>query len=374
LIKFLRKIVKNFAWTCNIIVVALLLCSLAIPTLSAHSFWPIGLLSLVTPYIAGINLLFIVFWMLARKWRRMLLSVVATIVSWKVFTVACAGNFTTANDMRYASNNLKVISYNVRLLGLYSNANLQKEREDMAAFINEQNADVVCLQEFFDGDVIANTNNIEYMSQQCKLPYHAFNANIKSSRGSFGDIIFSKKPIIANITMDLATDGKRHNFHYADIVKNEDTFRIFNLHLQSYKLNAKEVQYVEDAKTATAKNTELQKGLSIVKKLKEGFTLRCTQADQVSKHVQASTYPAIVCGDFNDLPTSYAYFNIRGKLGDAFLDKSLGLGRTYNALSAALRIDYVMYNKAKLKTRGYDCPKLDFSDHYPLVVNFEVRK
>jgi endonuclease/exonuclease/phosphatase family metal-dependent hydrolase len=372
LITLLRKIVKNFAWTCNIIVVALLLCSLTIPGLSAHTFWPIGLLSLATPYIAAVNLLFIIFWMLARKWRRMLLSVVAIIVSWKVFSVACAGNITAVNEMRYGSNKLKVISYNVRLLGLYSNGDLQKERQAMAQFINEQNADVVCLQEFFDGDVIANTNNIEFITQTCKLPYHAFNANIKSSRGSFGDIIFSKKPIIANITMDLATDGKRHNFHYADIIKNKDTFRIFNLHLQSYQLNAKEVQYLEDTKTATSKNKELLKGISIIKKLKRGFTLRCTQADQVSKHVQASTYPAIVCGDFNDPPTSYAYFNIRGKLGDAFLDKAVGLGRTYNGLSASLRIDYVLYNKMKLKTVGYDCPRLEFSDHYPLVVNFEV--
>jgi endonuclease/exonuclease/phosphatase family metal-dependent hydrolase len=371
---FLRKIVKNLSWTANILVVLILLCTLAIPYVNAHSFWPIGLLSLATPYIVGLNILFIIFWMLARKWRRMLLSVVAIALSWNVISVACAGNLATTNDMRYGSNKLKVISYNVRLLGLYSKDNLQEEREKLIKFINEQNADVVCLQEFFDGHVIPNTNNIDYITQQGNLPYHAFNANIKSTRGRFGDIIFSKKPIASNITMDLATDGKRHNFHYADIVKNSDTFRVFNLHLQSYKLNSKEVQYVQDAQTGTTKKEPLTSGVDIIKKLKQGFTLRSTQAEQISKHVRASTYPAIVCGDFNDMPTSYPYFNIRGNLGDAFLDRALGLGRTYTTLSAALRIDYVLYNKAKLKTQGYVCPQVNFSDHYPLVVNFEVLK
>jgi endonuclease/exonuclease/phosphatase family metal-dependent hydrolase len=373
--KLLRVIAKYFAWILNLVAVALLLCCLAIPHLSAQNFWPIGILGLLTPFVALANILFIALWMIAGKWRRMLLSTVAIILCWKVFSVACAGNIIDGNNMRYGTNALKVISYNVKLLNLYGTGEAGNitTRGSVADFINKQGADIVCLQEFFDGNVLPDTDNLNFFKERCEFPYVSFNVNIRSKRGSFGDIIFSKHPIITERQIGFDGSDGDHNFQYADIAKRGDTFRVHNLHLQSIKLTDKEIEFVDDKSSAQLKKKKaLGQGLGILRKLRSGFELRSSQAAQVARQLQKSPYANIVCGDFNDLPTSYAYFTIRQNLRDAFLEKGFGLGRTYKTLSSVLRIDYVLYDGNRLKTLGIQRPKLSYSDHFPLVANFEV--
>ena len=43
------------------------------------------------------------------------------------------------------------------------------------------------------------------------------------------------------------------------------------------------------------------------------------QADTIAKYIQQSPYPVIVCGDFNDVPGSYAYRTVKGNLQDVFV-------------------------------------------------------
>ncbi|MFM2387601.1 MAG: hypothetical protein RL660_2358 [Bacteroidota bacterium] len=355
----------------------LLLCSLAIPHVSPKEAWPLGLLSLATPFIALGNVIFIVVWLVLGKWRRMLLSVVAIILCWKIFSVGMAGNVQEESDMRYNTAALKIITYNVKLFNLYGGQDASKlsTRAAIAEYINAQRPDIVCLQEFFDGTVLPNTDNIEYIKTQCKLPYVAFNINISSKRGNFGDIIFSKYPILAQQQLAFADDQVgNHHFQYADIAKNNDTFRVYNLHLQSIKLDSKELDFVDDKDLNALKRFEsLKKGMGIVHKLRAGFDSRSGQANQVAAHISKCQLPSIVCGDFNDLPTSYAYFTIRKDMGDAFLDKGFGLGQTYKEVSSVLRIDYVLYDKQHFKTLGIDQQRLSYSDHFPIAVNFAIQ-
>jgi endonuclease/exonuclease/phosphatase family metal-dependent hydrolase len=79
----------------------------------------------------------------------------------------------------------------------------------------------------------------------------------------------------------------------------------------------------------------------IMRKLKKAFVIRGEQADIVRKFADASPYPTLLCGDFNDVPNSYAYWHIKGNMQDAFLAKAVGIGRTFNSLSPTLRIDYL---------------------------------
>ena len=84
-------------------------------------------------------------------------------------------------------------------------------------------------------------------------------------------------------------------------------------------------------------------------------------------------YPQIICGDFNDVPGSYVYNTVKGKLGDAFTSKGTGLGRTYRHIFPTLRIDYILYDKDALSVKGYERPNVDLSDHYPVIANFSLR-
>ncbi|MBR1769070.1 MAG: hypothetical protein IJ748_01275, partial [Bacteroidales bacterium] len=64
-------------------------------------------------------------------------------------------------------------------------------------------------------------------------------------------------------------------------------------------------------------------------------------------------------------------FNL--KLSDSFVSKGKGLGRTYNGVFPAYRIDYVFYKKEGFKIKEYSSPALDFSDHYPVLVRFSLK-
>ena len=81
---------------------------------------------------------------------------------------------------------------------------------------------------------------------------------------------------------------------------------------------------------ATAVGMSMNEIKDISYRLKYAFQKRAQQADQVSRHIQASPYPVIVCGDFNDTPVSYSYRTIRKDLQDAYTGSGRGIGNTYS--------------------------------------------
>jgi endonuclease/exonuclease/phosphatase family metal-dependent hydrolase len=368
---FFRKTTKYTIWAINIIVAIMLLCALLIPVLNVSTYWPIGLLGLVTPYLAAINILYIIFWMLLGKNRRMLLSIIVIVLSWKIFSVGIAGNIAGNNNMLPKEKTLKVMSYNVRLLDLYKNSGEKQTRNKLLQFIKEKKADVLCMQEFYSSLDSSGIENIKDICDSCNYRFVATNKNYITKRGFFGDIIFSKLPIIAQENLLLDTAINTHHFQYADVVKNKDTFRIFNLHLQSIKLSQRDYNFTNIS--ATPNDELIDKGKTILYKLKKSFSKRGNQANVVAQEIQESPYANIVCGDFNDIPSSYSYFKIRGNMNDAFLQKGFGLGATYNGISPVLRIDNIFYSNAKFETIGFEKCKVSYSDHYPIIANLLIK-
>ena len=65
---------------------------------------------------------------------------------------------------------------------------------------------------------------------------------------------------------------------------------------------------------------------SIYSKLEKSSINRGLESSLVSRVIKSNKYPSIVCGDLNDIASSYVYFKIRGNKKDAFLYFSLILG------------------------------------------------
>jgi endonuclease/exonuclease/phosphatase family metal-dependent hydrolase len=93
----------------------------------------------------------------------------------------------------------------------------------------------------------------------------------------------------------------------------------------------------------------------------------------VAKAVSESPFPVIICGDFNDTPTSYTYATISKGLTDAFLQSGTGIGKTYVGIFPTLRIDFILLSKEleSLQTQTIEKP---FSDHYPLISYIRTAK
>jgi endonuclease/exonuclease/phosphatase family metal-dependent hydrolase len=112
---------------------------------------------------------------------------------------------------------------------------------------------------------------------------------------------------------------------------------------------------------------------TIFSKLKRGVTNRSIQADIINQVLEDSPHPLVFCADLNDVPNSYAYFTVKGKMQDAFLKKGFGIGRTYSALSPTLRIDYIFAGK-DFRVRQFNRIVRKTSDHYMIVADLELKK
>ena len=107
-------------------------------------------------------------------------------------------------------------------------------------------------------------------------------------------------------------------------------------------------------------------------RLKIAYKIRGIQAQIVRKELDQSPYPALICGDFNDVPNSYTYFQIRKDWQDAFLSTSFGIGRTYLAIAPTLRIDYILADNNFI-IKQFDLVDEVLSDHLMIVADISIR-
>ncbi|HWJ91415.1 MAG TPA: endonuclease/exonuclease/phosphatase family protein, partial [Flavisolibacter sp.] len=245
-------------------------------------------------------------------------------------------------------------------------------RLKMMDLIKEQNADVVCLQEFFTSTDPAYYNNLNYVMKELGYPYYYFSRDPDVPRQWTGQVIFSRYPIIDSGLIRYPKPSMQETLIHADIVANGDTLRVYTTHLQSVQFRKKDFERIE-----SIKNTDdgmVENSRNIFSKLKRGVIFRCGQADLVKATIAQSPYPFVLTGDFNDVPNSYTYFTIRGdELQDAFLATGLGVGKTFSYIAPTLRIDYVFTTK-NIGIRQFNRIIKNYSDHYMLVADVQLKK
>ena len=83
--------------------------------------------------------------------------------------------------------------------------------------------------------------------------------------------------------------------------------------------------------------------------------------------------PVIVCGDFNDVPNSYAYNTIGAGMKNAFAEKGTGIGRTFFGISPTLRIDNI-FSDSRFNVEQYIRVKKKISDHFPIIADLYFKK
>ena len=98
---------------------------------------------------------------------------------------------------------------------------------------------------------------------------------------------------------------------------------------------------------------------------RENTVRRAGQAEQISSLINATEYPLIVCGDFNDPPGTFTYETLKNGLKDGFQTAGEGYGATYRGFHHLLRIDY-LFHSTLLEGIKYKVIPYDMSDHNPV--------
>jgi len=267
---------------------------------------------------------------------------------------------------------LRIASWNVaRFIELKVNNNQGSQlRQKMFDLIKQQNADVLCMQEFHTSTIPEFYDNITPV-KELGYPYFYFSFDTDGDNLFYSSIIFSRYPIIDSGFIRYPRPTLPDVLLHADIKVNGDTVRVYTTHLQSLQFNRKDYERLN--KIAGIQDSLLLNSRNIISKMRRGYANRSIQADMVNDMLENSPHPILLCADLNDVPNSYTYHTIRGDMQDAFLKKSFGIGRTYAGLSPTLRIDYIFADR-NFKIKQFSRIRKRLSDHYMLVADVELKK
>jgi endonuclease/exonuclease/phosphatase family metal-dependent hydrolase len=363
-----RRFTKHIFVITNVIIAFLFVGASITPYFHSSKVWMLGVLTLGFPILLFILAAFLFFWLIVKP-KRSLISLVALLIGWK--TISETIGFTVRGNKKADPSAYNIMSWNVHMFDFYNYKKDPAVKNKMFDLIREEKPAIACFQEFAYTMPNKDSNfTIDEISRQLEMPYsfvqsHPLDSSkLKRIAMHFGKAIFSRYPIINEQHIFKHKGTYNYSFMYADIALPTDTVRVFNIHLQSLYFKNKEYDFVENF----GDNDEsLEDGSkNVLRKMRNGFGRRMEQSDTIVNYIHQSPYPVIVCGDFNDVPGSYAYRKVKGSLQDAFVQKGFGLSRTFTRLSPTLRIDNIFVSQ-QLKVEGYRRINRQLSDHFPVI-------
>lgn len=341
------------------------------PYISPARFWVMGFLSLAFPVLLVLVMATCIMWFFVKR-KVALALLVLIVVGYKNIGVLFAFNSTKAFSLQKEKETIRILSWNVKSFDThdYSKDSTNSIRHQMMRYIGKQNPDILCLQDFTEYDTPAIPANISFLKDSLGYPYHFFADDYKSYPpwgATFSGIaVFSKYPF--SRLEQVVYSGKKipESIIVADIEIHNIKRRLIVTHLQSMHL--KPLKPTDKEPWDSDEDSAIIYNGNIFEKLKFYLPYHARQSELVKKQIAESPYPVIFSADMNEVPTSYAYHNVKGKLNDVFLQKGFGLGRTYYRISPTLRIDYLMVSDS-IKVTQYKKENIFLSDHYPQVMD-----
>ncbi len=350
----------------NYVIILCLFISLFAKYISPQVFWLIAFFGLAFPFLIVVNLFFCFYWLV--QFRR------ETLFS---FLILIFSSFTVRSYLQFsfkptASNsNVKVTSYNSMLFDLYNWRKNSESRQNILNSLREINPDVLCLQEFYNSEEEGDFHNIDTILNSFNTKfYHVEYTATRRQKDHWGIVTFSKYPIINRGKIIFHTNSNNICI-YTDVLIENDTVRIYNMHLQSISFSKGNYKFIDAIQSDDDVKDELENSKSILRRLKRAFVKRASQVEKVEADIKNCKYKIILCGDFNDTPASFTYNLISKQLNDSFIEKGNGLGITYAGKFPHFRIDYIFHSK-NMNCRNYYRSDETFTDHYPITACFEL--
>ena len=338
-LSFFNKIM----YTINIVfVVGLIFCFFA-PYLPPQKFGIISLVSLTVPILICVNLLFLIYWILVGFKRQLFPTAIVLILS--LFFIPSLYKF--SGETIEADTEFSIMSYNVRKFNKFQWIKFKNIDIEISKFIHSENPDIVALQEYQNNRTFKL--NYPFISNPLNNNYSdpVMNQKFRSHLA-----LFSKYPIINEGVIKY--HKTYHSVTFADIVKNNDTIRVYNFHLASLGVIPNEDFFGHsDSK-------------SLLKRLSHSFKLQQIQINAFKEHIKNCNYKVILVGDMNNTAYSWIYKHTKNDLKDTFLETGEGFGKTYNFKGFPLRIDYIFVDKG-IKVQQHKNYTVKYSDHFPIM-------
>lgn len=337
------NLLDKFVFFLNSVAATTLLLSYVLPYIEPERSAFVSVLSLTVPFLILVNLLFVIYWLLKVK-KQLLLSLIVLLIGFNYITSLYK---ISASKNVEDPDNIAVMNYNVRLFNLFKwipNINVTAE---ISKFITDKNPDIISMQEYRPDDDLFLKGYYKYEA-------------LSGDKIKNGQAIFSKFPIINKGSIEFP--NTYNNAIFVDVVKGKDTIRVYNVHLQSLKIDASS----DPLKKETSEN--------LFKRVGNTFRLQQAQTDLFLEHKATCTYKIIVCGDLNNTAYSYVYNKIKGDdLSDAFVEAGNGFGRSFNFKFFPVRIDFIMVNN-NFDINGFKTYDVRLSDHFPIMSRVKVRQ
>lgn len=356
----------------NLVVAILFLLGCYSSYFDPKHWWEFGFLTLAIPYLLVFLIAFIFIWLFFKP-EFTLISILAIALAWYPIQdiIPLRPPYTFALIKKPGT--LRIMSWNVENFDIVDHKKHPEIKDKMINLINEYQPDIACFQEMIAGeDKKAIYNAADFAKKLGFNDYH-YSYNIKldyDPHHHYGIIIYSKLPVINRETISYPPGNYNSIFQYIDVVYNDDdTLRIFNVHLQTLKLNDNR-RYLDNPSLKS--DSDIIQSKSVLSKLKAGFITHSIQAKHIREELNKSPYPILLCGDFNDVPKSFAYETIGRNLQNAFVKKGSGIGRTFFSISPTLRIDNIFVDK-KFKVEQFTRVRQVLSDHFPIITDIKIR-
>ncbi|MDH6353791.1 endonuclease/exonuclease/phosphatase family metal-dependent hydrolase [Dysgonomonas sp. PH5-45] len=360
---YLRRYARYITIAFNVVALVLLLCSYLAWSVSPAQTTAFAYIGIGFIFVFVVNILFVLLWFIVGLWKYGLVALVCILLCWKPILTYFPMHGRTKD---VPEDCFKLLSYNVFIFNWDMNWKKGPDQNPIIKYINDSDADIVCLQEFAYEK--KKRQSLEQVLKETfpDYPYSSIvNLRARESNIIYGLLCLSKYPIESSTQIPI--EARDNGAVLCKLNVKGKTVSLFINHLESNRITANDKKlYSEFMKEKTAEKFDSVTH-NIRQKLNIAYQTRARQADLISEWIKNQDSDAIiVCGDFNDTPISYAYNRIKGDLNDAYYETGFGPGISYHANYFWFRIDHIMHSQ---NLEAFNCTvdrSIKNSDHYPI--------
>ena len=329
--------------------------------------WPhIGVTGYAFPALLLMTLAFLALWVVV-KLRFAAISIVGLLVAYHPVTLYCPINILPSAEV-WDDNTFSIISFNTCNWGEGGAITDEEQRktgaENTVAYLLEKDADIVCIQE---GSITEKTEKLD--------KHYPYRDTVMSPAGFVDIMIYSRFPILRKQTLHLESKANSAGAFWLNVKGKE--LIVVNCHLETMGISMDEREEFGQLVRGDKDSGRRSFSQSIFEKIRTAAQKRAPQADVVAQFVRMhSQTPIIVCGDFNDVPQSYAHRTVAKDLTDCYRAVGRGPGFSYRHSSFGImaRIDNMLCSEQLTPSSCYVDNTVHTSDHFPILARIKTAK